>query len=130
MKFGRQRAPRDLLVLALLFTGFSGLALAFWLLTANWLGVLLPIGYVMGAYATLRAEVREVELRGDTLLLRTFFRTYPIPRAHIRTLRGTEIEVLNGNRYEVAPADADREPVQRALAAWLYDQLPPEPPPP
>lgn len=130
MKFGRQRAPRDLLVLALLFTGFSGLALAFWLLTANWLGVLLPIGYVMGAYATLRAEVREVELRGDTLLLRTFFRTYPIPRAHIRTLRGTEIEVLNGNRYEVAPADADREAVQRAIAAWLYDQLPPEPPPP
>lgn len=130
MRFGRQRAPRDLLVLGLLLAGFSGLALAFWLLTANWLGVLLPLGYVMGAYATLRAEVREVELRRDTLLLRTFFRTYPIPRAHIRALRGTEIEVLNGNRYEVAPADADRGGVQRALASWLYDQLPPEPPPP
>lgn len=130
MTFGRQRPPRDLLVIALLFTGFSGLALAFWLLTANWLGVLLPIGFVIGAYATLRAEVREVELRGDTLLLRTFFRTYPIPRAHIRRVHGGEIEVLNGNRYAVVPPDANAEEVQRALAAWLYDQLPPEPPPP
>lgn len=130
MTFGRQRSARDVATLVLLLTGFSGLALAFWLLTANWVGVLLPIGYVIGAYATLRAEVRELELRGDTLLLRTFFRTYPIARAHIRELRGTEIEVLNGNRYEVAPAEADRAAVQRALAAWLYDQLPPEPPPP
>jgi hypothetical protein len=127
MRFGRQHAPRDLFVLALLLVGFSGLALAFWLLTLNWLGVLLPIGYLLGAYATLRAEVRELELRGDTLVLRTFFRTYPIPRAHIRTLRDTEIEVLNGNRYEVAPPDADPDEVHRALQAWLDDQLPPEP---
>jgi hypothetical protein len=130
MRFGRQRAPRDVLVLFLLLVGFSGLALAFWLLTANWLGLLLPLGFLIGAYATLRAEVRELELRGDTLLLRTFFRTYPIPRAHIRALRDVEIEVLNGNRYPVAPPDADREEVRRALEAWLYDQLPPEPPPP
>ena len=128
--FGRQRAPRDFLVLALLLTGFSGLALAFWLLTDNWLGVLLPLGFLLGAWTTLRAEVRELELRGDSLVIRTFFRTYPIPRAHIRTLRGTEIEVLNGNRYEVAPADADRDEVQRALTSWFYDQLPLEPPPP
>lgn len=119
MRFGRQRSPRDLLALVLLLTGFCALALAFWLLTANWLGVLLPIGFLLGAYATLRAEVREIELRGDTLLLRTFFRTYPIPRAHIRRLHGGEIEVLNGNRYDVVPAEADAEEVQRALAAWL-----------
>jgi hypothetical protein len=122
MTFGRQHAPRDLFVLALLLVGFSGLALAFWLLTLNWLGVLLPIGYLLGAYATLRAEVRELELRGDTLVLRTFFRTYPIPRAHIRTLRDTEIEVLNGNRYEVAPPNADPGEVRRALETWLLQQ--------
>ena len=122
MRFGRQRAPRDVFVLLLLLTGFSGLALAFWLLTANWLGVLLPIGFLLGAYAALRGEVRELELRGDTLLLRTFFRTYPIPRAHIRVLRGTEIEVLNGNRYAVAPAAADAEEVRRALERWLSQQ--------
>lgn len=126
MRFGRQRSPRDVATIALLFTGFAALALAFWLLTANWLGLLLPLGFVVGAYATLRAEVREVELRGDTLLLRTFFRTYPIPRAHIRRLHGGEIEVLNGNRYAVVPAEADAEAVQRALAAWLYESLPPE----
>lgn len=120
MTFGRQRSPRDVFVIALLLTGFCGLALAFWLLTGNWLGILLPIGFLLGAWATLRAEVREVELRGDTLLLRTFFRTYPIPRAHIRRLHGGEIEVLNGNRYAVVPAEADADEVQRALAAWLY----------
>ena len=130
MTFGRQRTARDYLVLALLFTGFCGLALAFWLLTANWLGVLLPIGFLIGAWATLRAEVRELELRGDSLVVRTFLRTYPIPRAHIRTVRASEIEVLNGNRYEVAPVDADREAVQRELRSWFYDQLPPDPPPP
>lgn len=130
MKFGRQRPPRDVLVIALLLVGFSGLALGFWLLTRNWLGVLLPVGYMIGVYATLRAEVRELEFRGHTLLLRTFFRTYPIPRAHIRRLRDTEIEVLNGNRYEIAPPSADRDAVRRALERWLYDQLPPEPPPP
>ena len=119
MRFGIQHSARDLLVLALLLLGFSGLALAFWLLTANWLGILLPVGFLIGAYATLRAEVRELVLDRDTLLLRTFFRIYPIPRAHVRTIRGTEIEVLNGNRYDVAPADADREEVRRALAAWL-----------
>jgi hypothetical protein len=128
--FGRQRSPRDFVVLALLLTGFTGLALAFWLLTANWLGVLLPIGFLIGAWATLRAEVRELQLRADTLVIRTFLRSYPIARTHIRTLRGTEIEVLNGNRYEVAPADADPVDVARALASWFYDQLPLEPPPP
>jgi cytochrome bd-type quinol oxidase subunit 1 len=122
MRFGRQRPPRDVYVFALLLVGFSGLALAFWLLTANWLGVLLPIGYLLGVYATLRAEVREIELRGDTLFLRTFFRTYPIPRTHIRALHGSEIEVLNGNRYAVVPAEADAEEVRRALAGWLLQE--------
>ncbi len=130
MIFGRQRTSRDFLVLALLLVGFAGLAVAFWLLTDNWLGLLLPAGYLLGAWTTLRAEVRELELRGDTMFIRTFFRTYPIPRAHIRKLHDTEIEVLNGNRYEVAPADADHEEVQRAVEAWLYDQPPPASPPP
>ncbi|HEX6083890.1 MAG TPA: hypothetical protein VF266_05165 [Thermoanaerobaculia bacterium] len=121
MRFGRQRSPRDLLVIALLMTGFCGLAVAFWLLTGTWLGALLPLGFVVGAYATLRAEVREIELRGDTLFLRTLFRTYPIPRAHIRRLHGGEIEVLNGNRYAVVPADANADEVQRALATWLAE---------
>lgn len=119
MTFGRQRTGRDVLVLTLLLVGFSALALAFWMLSANWLGILLPIGYLIGAWATLRAEVRELELRPDALLLRTFFRTYPIPRAHIRDVIGTEIEVLNGNRYEVVPASGDREKVRRALESWF-----------
>src|SRR5215217_6839923 len=109
MRFGRQRTPRDFLVLALLLIGFGGLAVAFRLLTHSWLGLLLPAGYLLGAWTTLRSEVRELELRGDTIFLRTFFRTYPIPRTHIRSLHDTEIEVLNGNRYEVAPAGVDQD---------------------
>jgi len=119
MQFGRQRSPSDVASLILLFAGFTALAIAFWVYTNTWFGLLLPIGYVIGAYAALRAEVKEIELRGDTLIVRTFFREYPIPRAHIRALRGTEIEVLNGNRYVVAPAGVDEEEVAQALEAWL-----------
>jgi hypothetical protein len=38
----------DLAVFLLLLTGFSALALAYWLLTFHWLGVLLPIGFLGG----------------------------------------------------------------------------------
>lgn len=123
MKFGRQRSVRDIAVIALLFTGFTALAVAFWLYTLTWAGALLPIGFLVGAYATLRAEVREIELRDDALLLRTFFRQYTIPRAHVtkiaRTDRGAAIDVLNGNRYFVTPPDADADEVADALETWL-----------
>jgi hypothetical protein len=124
MKFGRQRALRDVLVLALLLVGFTALAVAFWMLTLNWAGILLPIGFVIGAYAQLRVEVREVELHPDRLFVRTFFREYPMPRAHIRrVLRSPDgaaiVEVLNGNRYAVTPPDVDGEELARTLEAWL-----------
>ena len=123
MKFGEQRSRRDLAALALLFAGFSGLAVAFWMYTLNWLGLLLPAGFLLGAYTSLRAEVRELELRDDALILRTFFREYPIPRAHVTAIEttrtGTAIQVLNGNRYEITPADADADEVHRALEEWL-----------
>lgn len=126
MTFGRQRSPRDIAALALLFAGFSGLALAFWMYTFNWLGLLLPAGYLLGAYASLRSEVREIEIRDDLLILRTFLRAYPIPRAHVRgvehTPHGSAIQVLNGNRYEITPPDADAVEVARALDAWLLQR--------
>lgn len=123
MKFGRQRPPRDVITLALLLTGFSALAVAFWLYTRTWIGVLLPIGFLIGAYAQLRGEVRELELRDDTLFVRTFLRQYTMPRAHIRnvvrTPDGVAVDVLNGNRYVVSPPDTNAEEVLRALEAWL-----------
>lgn len=119
MRFGRQRSPSDVATILLLFLGFTALAIAFWALTSNWAGLLLPLGFVVGLIGSFRAEVKEIELRGETLILRTFFRAYPIPRAHVRALRGTEIEVLNGNRYEVAPPGVDRAEVARALEEWL-----------
>lgn len=122
MRFGRQRSARDYTTLALLFLGFTALAVAFWILTLNWAGLLLPIGYLIGAYASLRAEVKELELESDTLILRTFFRAYRIPRVHVtnvaRTDRGAAIDVLNGNRYYVTPPDADAEEVANALEEW------------
>jgi hypothetical protein len=123
MRLGRQRAPGDVAALLILLVGFSGLALAFWIYTANWLGVLLPLGFIVGAYATLRTEVREIEVRGDTLLVRTFFRTYPIPRAHIRGVvrvpGGAAIDVLNGNRYDVTPPGVEGAAVAAVLDEWL-----------
>ena len=119
MRFGRQRSPSEVTTIVMLFLGFAGLAVAFWILTSNWAGLLLPLGFLIGLFGTFRAEVKEIELRDEILILRTFFRAYPIPRAHIRALRGTEIEVLNGNRYEVAPPGVDRRDVARALAEWL-----------
>lgn len=119
MRFGRQRPPSDLWTIVLLFLGFTALAVAFWIYTSNWAGLLLPLGFLIGLFGTFRAEIKEIELRGDTLVVRTFFRAYPIPRAHVRALRGTEIEVLNGNRYEVTPAGADGEAVAQALEEWL-----------
>ena len=119
MRFGRQHSPSDVGTIVLLLLGFTALAVAFWILTSNWAGLLLPLGFLIGLFGTFRAEVKEIELRGETLILRTFFRAYPIPRAHIRALRGTEIEVLNGNRYNVAPEGADPEEVARALEEWL-----------
>ncbi|HEV7241379.1 MAG TPA: hypothetical protein VGQ36_19255 [Thermoanaerobaculia bacterium] len=123
MRFGRQRSPSDLATFLLLFLGFSALAVAFWMLTLNWAGLLLPIGYLVGAYSTLRAEVKEIELQDDTLILRTFFRAYPIPRAHmtnvVRTPRGAAIDVLNGNRYYVTPPESDAEVIATALEEWL-----------
>lgn len=124
MKFGEQRTPRDVLVLALLLVGFTALAVAFWLLTLNWAGILLPIGFLIGAYAQLRVEVREVELRRDRLFVRTFFREYPMPRSHIRSvIRSPDgaaiVEVLNGNRYAVTPPGVDGEELARTLEEWL-----------
>ena len=123
MRFGRQRAPRDYVTIAMLLLGFCALALAFWLYTDTWAGLLLPAGFLIGAYAQLRTEVRELEVRDDRLIVRTFFRSYPMPRAHIRsTLRtpeGAAVEVLNGNRYIVSPHDADADEVVRALEGWL-----------
>ncbi len=123
MRFGRQRAPRDLLALALLLIGFTALAVAFWLFTATWIGVLLPIGFLIGAYAQLRAEVHEIELRGETLFVRTFFHEYRMPRAHIRgvarTPAGVAVDVLNGARYEIAPPGEDANAVYGALEEWL-----------
>ena len=123
MRFGRQRSARDFLTLALLFLGFTALAVAFWMLTLNWAGLLLPLGFLIGAYATLRAEVKEIELRDDALILRTFFRAYSIPRAHVtnvaRTPRGAAIDVLNGNRYHVTPPETDAELVAHELEEWL-----------
>jgi hypothetical protein len=119
MRFGRQHSPSEVATILMLLVGFTALAAAFWILTAHWAGLLLPLGFLIGLFGTFRAEVKELELRGETLILRTFFRAYPIPRAHIRALRGTEIEVLNGNRYQVAPPGADAGEVARALREWL-----------
>jgi hypothetical protein len=123
MRFGRQHAFSDVATVLLLLSGFTALAIAFRILAENWAGLLLPAGFLIGLFGTFRTEVKELELRGDTLTLRTFFRAYPIPRAHVtkivRTPRGAAIEVLNGNRYDVTPPDTDADEVARALEEWL-----------
>ena len=123
MRFGKQRPARDLAALALLFLGFCGLALAIFYLRETLVGALLPLAFLVGAYAGLRTEVREIELLPDKLILRTFFRGYDIPRAHIRgvvmTPRGAAIDVQNGARYDINPPGVDAEELERALREWL-----------
>ena len=123
MRYGRQRPPRDLAALALLFLGFSALAVAIFYLRETLVGVLLPLTFIAGAIAGLRGEVREIELLEDRLVLRTMFRAYAIPRAHIRAIvateRGVSIDVLSGARYPINPPGVDAEELRRALSDWL-----------
>ena len=123
MRFGQQRPPRDLAALALLFLGFSALAVAIFYLRETLVGVLLPLTFIAGAIAGLRGEVREIELLEDRLVLRTMFRAYAIPRAHIRAIvateRGVSIDVLSGARYPIAPPGVDAEELRRALSEWM-----------
>jgi len=123
LTFGRQRPPLDVAALALLFAGFFALGVGFWILTTNWLGALLPLAFLIGAWQSLRADVREIELRPDTLVVRTFFREYGIPKAHVTEVlqvpEGIAIEVLNGNRYLVTPPGSDLAELARAFDDWL-----------
>lgn len=121
--FGRQRPWRDFLSIALLLLGFSALAAAFLLYSGSYLGVLLPLAFLAGAWASLRTEVRALEIHDDRLVVRTFFRSYPMPREHIirvvRTHLGPAVDVLNGSRYTIAPVYEDHDAVADALERWL-----------
>jgi hypothetical protein len=121
--FGQQRPATDILAIGLLCAGFSAIAYALWVFTGNWIGVLLPVGFLVGAWASLRVEVREIEIRPDVMLVRTFFREYPIPRAHVTnvalTPQGAAIDVLNGRRYLITPPQSDAEEIAVALAEWM-----------
>jgi len=123
VRFGRQRPPADVASLALLLIGFSGLAVAVFYLRETLFGLLLPVTFIAGAITGLRAEVREVELVEDRLILRTFFRAYRIPRAHVTsavtTPRGVAIDVINGARYFINPPGVDPGELHRAVSEWL-----------
>jgi hypothetical protein len=122
LQFGRQRPGTDIAAICLLFAGFCSLAYAIWVYLDNKFGVLLPIFFVVGLWASLRTEVRQIELRGETMVISTFFRHYPIPRAHVTnvviTREGTAIDVLNGRRYNITPPDVDADELARAVAGW------------
>ncbi len=126
--FGRQRSAKDLVTIALLLAGFTALALAFKIFTASWLGTLLPIGFIIGLAATLRMEVRQIDLNDELLVIRTFFRAYSIPRAHITSVNltadGTAITVLNGARYFITPPGVDAAELTNAVRAWLAQAAP------
>jgi hypothetical protein len=123
VRFGKQRPPADLAALALLLTGFTALAVAIFYLRETLIGALLPLTFIAGAIAGLRGEVRELELQPDRLVLRTMFRSYAIPRAHVRAIvmteRGVSIDVLNGARYPITPPGVDAEELRQALSEWM-----------
>lgn len=123
MRFGEQRPVAEIAALALLLIGFCGLAAAVFLLRETIVGVLLPLTFIAGVFAGLRAEVREIEILPDRLILRTFFRSYAIPRQHITgvviTERGVAMDVLNGSRYPINPPGVDPLELHAALRQWL-----------
>jgi hypothetical protein len=121
--FGKQRPAADLATLALLLVGFCGLAFAIFYLRETLIGALLPLTFIAGAFAGLRGEVREVELHPGKLILRTLFRSYTVPRRHVRAIvateRGPAIDVLSGARYPITPPGVDPIELERALRQWL-----------
>jgi hypothetical protein len=123
LRFGRRRPPLDIAALVLLLAGFGALALAVRAVYGTWAGALLPLAFIAGAFAGLRAEMREIELQQNALVLRTFFRAYTIPRAHVVRVmhddRGASIEVLNGAHYLVTPPGVDRQVLGDGLDAWF-----------
>ena len=123
MRFGRQRPASDVAALALLLVGFFALAVAIFFLRETLLGLLVPLTFLIGVISGLRAEVREVELLEDRMVLRTFFRAYRIPRAHITavvlTPKGIAIDVQNGTRFFINPPDVDPAPLRLAISEWL-----------
>ena len=120
--FGKQRPAIDTTAMVVLFAGFAMLAVAVRALTGHWFGVLLPLAYLMGAWAGLRAEIRQVELTDDALLVRTFLRTWPIPREHVTGVvideAGAGVDVLNGARYYLTPRGVDAGELGEALIRW------------
>ena len=128
MRFGRQRPPGDIAALALLLLGFCGLAVAIFFLHETLFGLLLPLSFVAGAIAGLRAEVRELELQPDGLIVRTFFRSYGIRRDHIKAVvlvpNGVAIDVLNGSRYPINPPGVDPDELHAAMRRWLAEASP------
>ena len=120
--FGRQRPAVDIAALVMLFLGFCAMGVAVWAFTLTWAGVLLPLAFIIGIIADMRSEIREVELTDDALLVRTFFRTWPIPRAHVTGVvvdqRGAAVDVLNGARYYITPGGADHAEFDSALERW------------
>jgi hypothetical protein len=125
LRLGRQHPPRDVLAIVVLFAGFCALAAAFLAFTESWLGMLLPLAYLIGLWGSMRTEVRELEIRPDALVVRTFFRSYTMPRPHIvrvvRTHLGPAVDVINGNRYTIAPVGVSHETVFGALEEWLTE---------
>ena len=123
MRFGEQRPVAEIAALALLLIGFTGLAAAVFFLRETIIGVLLPLTFIAGAFAGLRAEVREIEILPDRLILRTFFRSYAIPRQNITgvviTESGVAMDVLNGSRYPINPPGVDPAELHAALRQWL-----------
>lgn len=123
MRYGEQRPIADVAALALLLIGFSALAAAIFFLRETVIGALLPLTFIAGAIAGLRAEVRELEVQPGRLIIRTFFRSYPIDRANIvgvvMTERGVAMDVLNGSRYPINPPGVDPDELYRALREWL-----------
>ena len=123
MRWGEQRPIADVAAIALLLIGFSGLAAAIFYLRETIIGVLLPLTFIAGAWAGLRTEVRELELQPERLIVRTFFRSYPVPRANViaivMTDRGVAMDVLNGSRYPINPPDVDPVELAAVLRAWL-----------
>ena len=122
-RFGEQRPIADVLALALLLIGFSALAAAIFYLRESIIGVLLPVAFIAGAVAGLRTEVRELELQGDRMIVRTFFSSYTVPRANVTgvviTERGVAMDVLNGSRYPINPPGIDPAELHAALREWL-----------
>ena len=129
-KFGRRFAASYLAPSLLVLAAFVALGLWLWASEGEWIGLLVPPALLWGLYAEFRDQLRELELRQESLVLRTILRERIILREDIVSTQLLLTPVRNGKLLSVMvvlrdgrsvwiqPAGQDAQEVHATVKSW------------